>query len=165
MCRCWRRWRCQTMSTTMSTPRLTNSLKVVVEPAFLRYLCFYFGGTFFGRSERCFIAFASLARFTEITRHNIVIYFPHINPYEILSRVSLTVNEGSPHTPHPCSNCYLTSNSNEHIHWSQIFYLVCFMLNWLWAVSSFSQILSIVSVPAGVLTERKAMAGGAVGRR
>ena len=120
----------------MSTPRLTNSLKVVVEPAFLRYLCFYFGGTFFGRSESCFIAFASLARFTEITRHNIVIYFPHINPYEILSRVSLTVNEGSPHTPHPCSNCYLTSNSNEHIHWSQIFYLVCFMLNWLWAVSS-----------------------------
>ena len=64
--------------------------------------------SFFGRSESCFIAFASLARFTEITRHNIVIYFPHINPYEILSRVSLTVNEGSSHTPDPCSNCYLT---------------------------------------------------------
>ena len=164
MCRCWSWWWSQTKSTTMSTPRLTNSLKLTVEPPFLGYPYFDSGGKFFGRNESSFIAFASLARFTEITRHNIVIYFPHINPYEILSRVSLTVNEGSPHTPHPCGNCYLTSNSNEHIHYGKIFHLVsCWIGCGLFLL--FFKSLSIVSVPAGVLTERKAMAGGAVGRR
>ena len=165
MCRCWSWWWSQTKLTTMSTPRLTNSLKLTVGPPFLGYPCFDLGETFFGRCENSFIAFASLARFTEITGHNIVVYFPHINPYKILSRVSSTATEGSPHTPHPCGNFYLTSNSNEHIHYGQIFYLVCFMLNLLWAVTSFFKSLSIVSVPAGVVTERKAMAGGAVGRR
>ena len=75
MCRCWSWWRSQRKSTTMSTPRLTNSLKLTVGPPFLGYPYFDLGGTFFGRNESSFIAFASLAIFTEITRHDIVVYF------------------------------------------------------------------------------------------